>query len=364
MPEQAELERSYRRLLLAYPRFYRHERGLEILTTLLDAAKPGQVRATLGETTHLILSGLRLRLVPPGLAGKIAAGVAALWTAVVLSGVGAYAAWGSPAAEQPALDNPETITRSDSLVGRPPGRVSFGETDPLHMAYTYKAWGQFQTLAAEDLPGVRPVPGGHTRIYPKVDAAHGVLTEAHRRLADDGWQTGAFAQPDDCACGMFWASRDGLLLRLSEDRESDGRSAVVIAVHRVEPGGVLSAAIAGFVLGLVVSWPVMTWLTHRFTRTPREDRMLVLLFGIPALYACAANTVDNVLSMVPDPDTDSMLLAADLMYPLANQIANPLAASVIVVGLIACAGIVVFTPWHRHRPQGDSVPSDAAAVEG
>jgi hypothetical protein len=77
--------------------------------------------------------------------------------------------------------------------------------------------------------------------------------------------------------------------------------------------------------------------------------MLIVAFGPPVGYACLANTVDNVLSMVPDPQTQSFLLAADLMYPLANQVANPLAATVISLGLAAGIAITALTPWRRWR---------------
>jgi hypothetical protein len=363
MPEQSELERSYRRLLLAYPRFYRDERGLEILTTLLDAAKPGQVRATLGEAAHLILSGLRFRLVPPGTAGRIAAGVAALWTAVVLGGVGAYVAWDSSSATPAAINGPRVSALADALVGQPPARVDHGDGGLLDIAYSHKATGRFQTLGAEDLPGVRPVPSGHNRLYEQVDATRGVLDDALRRLRAEGWQTGVITRPAVCACGVFWATRDGLLLRMADSRASVRQEAVTVDFYPIEPNGVPTGAVAGFALGLILAWPTVTWLAHRHARIPRGDRMLFLLFAVPALYACLANTVDNVLSMVPDPDTDSVLLAADLMYPLANQVTNPLAVTVIGVGLAACVGIVVVTPWHRRHPEADPAPAPTALTE-
>lgn len=365
MPEQSDLERSYLRLLrAAYPRFYRRERGLEILTTLLDAARPGQVAATPGEAAHLILSGLRFRLVPPGTATRIAAAVATLWTAVVLGGVGAYLSWDSaPLASRRAPDDPSISALADSLVGGQAAQVGHDEGDLLDIAYSHKATGRFQTLAAEDLPGVTPVPSGHTRTYPLVDAVPGVLDAAHRRLRADGWQTGAVTRPEDCGCGAFWATRDGLLLRMTEGRAGDRQVAVNVDVYPVEPDSVPAGAVAGFALGLIVAWPVMTWLTQRYTRIPRGDRMLVLLFAVPALYACVANTVDNVLRMVPDPDTESVLLATDLMYPLANQVANPLAVSVIAAGLASCVGIVVVTPWRRGRIEADTEGAPTALTD-
>jgi hypothetical protein len=40
--DTVRLGRAYRRLMWAYPRWYRRERGAELVTTLLDDAAPGQ----------------------------------------------------------------------------------------------------------------------------------------------------------------------------------------------------------------------------------------------------------------------------------------------------------------------------------
>jgi DNA-directed RNA polymerase specialized sigma24 family protein len=56
------LARRYRTLLLAYPDSYRHQRGEELLGTLMDAARPGQRRPTAAEAADLVLGGLRQRL--------------------------------------------------------------------------------------------------------------------------------------------------------------------------------------------------------------------------------------------------------------------------------------------------------------
>ncbi len=59
----AGLERAYRRLLLAYPRWYRDQRGEEILGTLLDAAAdhPDQRHPDLADALPLIGHGLAVR---------------------------------------------------------------------------------------------------------------------------------------------------------------------------------------------------------------------------------------------------------------------------------------------------------------
>jgi hypothetical protein len=55
------LERGYRRLLRAYPAWYRRERGEEILDTLLAAAPRGRTWPSLRDCGALILGGLRVR---------------------------------------------------------------------------------------------------------------------------------------------------------------------------------------------------------------------------------------------------------------------------------------------------------------
>jgi hypothetical protein len=55
------LERGYRRLLRAYPAWYRRERGEEILDTLLAAAPRGRTWPSVRDCGALILGGLRVR---------------------------------------------------------------------------------------------------------------------------------------------------------------------------------------------------------------------------------------------------------------------------------------------------------------
>jgi hypothetical protein len=55
------LERGYRRLLRAYPAWYRRERGGEILDTLLAAAPRGRTWPSLRDCGALVLGGLRVR---------------------------------------------------------------------------------------------------------------------------------------------------------------------------------------------------------------------------------------------------------------------------------------------------------------
>jgi hypothetical protein len=56
------LERTYRLLLSAYPPEYVDSHEEEIIGTLLEGAKPGQLRPTFAEASSLLISGLRLRV--------------------------------------------------------------------------------------------------------------------------------------------------------------------------------------------------------------------------------------------------------------------------------------------------------------
>ena len=56
-----DLQRRYRRLLHAYPKSYRHQRGDELLGTLLDLSDPGQRWPAPREARALLLGGLRMR---------------------------------------------------------------------------------------------------------------------------------------------------------------------------------------------------------------------------------------------------------------------------------------------------------------
>ncbi|BCY15455.1 hypothetical protein [Actinoplanes sp. L3-i22] len=319
-----ELELSYRRLLLAYPRSYRRERGLEILTTLMDAAEPGQTRPSRDEARWLLLAGLRYRFVPPGRIAGLAAALVTLWVALVLGGAGTAAVF---AAQRPAA--PALGALSDELAGQPAANSSDASgLSPGTMAYrTVVAGGDLQTFGAEGWTGRLPVPDEQSRGYDRVPDVAAVVNAAYQRLQRDGWTMGTLLPgSDNAADGVFWAERDGALIRVAGTYD---RTGVNLSWYPVEPPGLLLGAITGFLAGGLLAWSAMTWLTRRIARTAPATRRRLLLLGLPALIACAVNSLDCVASMVPGPGTASVLLGSDLMYPLGNQLANPLAPAII-----------------------------------
>ncbi|MFG1927848.1 GlsB/YeaQ/YmgE family stress response membrane protein [Cryptosporangium sp. NPDC048952] len=64
-----ELERRYRRLLLAYPADYRAERGDEIVDTYLDTVEPGRTRPSARDAVDLLAGGARQHLRARGASG-------------------------------------------------------------------------------------------------------------------------------------------------------------------------------------------------------------------------------------------------------------------------------------------------------
>lgn len=352
MRDHIGLERAYQRLLLAYPRFYRQHRGLEILTTMLEAAKPGQSRPSRQEALHLLLSGLRCRLAPPGKLAAVVAGVVTLWVALVVGGLGAYIVWDS----SPTYPDEASIAGfSESLAGQPSSSWSFPSypNDSLQVAYNYRSSGEFQGFKMQGWTGDLPAPLSQSRGYESVKSIDTVMQDAHARLQNEGWQTGELVRFDS-GDQVFWASRDGFALRMmSSATDKTLLSSLYINIHRTEPDGVLAAAIAGFVIGAMLAWPVMVWLMHRFARAPRRARVVMVVYGLPALFACLVNSMDSTFSMTPDGG--DVMRAVSLMYPLANQYFNPLAAIVIAASLLMCLGVLASAPpSHQQSRSADS----------
>jgi hypothetical protein len=59
---EAVLERRYRRLLVCYPRIFRHDSADEILGVLMACAQPGQRWPGLAECKDLLASAIRMRM--------------------------------------------------------------------------------------------------------------------------------------------------------------------------------------------------------------------------------------------------------------------------------------------------------------
>ena len=261
---QEDLRRSYRRLMWAYPRWYRRERGAELLTTLLDdAAAAGRRRATYAETRDLIAGGLRTRLRPPrGPLAGVVAGLVALYVAVVAAAFGVLCS-GYPG---PPADD-ESVAAARIAVSEPP-RNLHGPPAACDILCP-------EPVAGDDVTAYRR-PWDHTdsvRIdyHLSPDRTSTVVTEARRRLIAAGWRVTGL-DVAGAGASSFEASNGRLDLWVSGAvREPGSGAPVTVVVAKSRSARAIGFAIAGFAGGLLAGWLIAAWTLQRW-RLHRDKR--------------------------------------------------------------------------------------------
>ncbi|WP_432976568.1 hypothetical protein [Dactylosporangium sp. CA-233914] len=248
-----DLERRYRRWLLAYPAAYRRRQGEELLTTLLDAAPPDRRTPTWREVSDLLKGGLRQRFrLPIGWAPLVVAVFVALIGGGIGSGIGGWLAWRT-AAPLPSdaaardiasvvLDQRYTaqLTRDVSPLARRPNTIMDTPTFA-------EQWSQ--------------------------DAAKERLARlGWRNLTDDGYR--------------FTAERDGIRVNASgtpidihvPGSTTVSRTSILVWLEVIEPPAVPFATVAGWVAGAVGGWQLVGWVWYRARLAP-AGRRLAVAFG-------------------------------------------------------------------------------------
>ncbi|MEV4514387.1 hypothetical protein AB0K00_36180 [Dactylosporangium sp. NPDC049525] len=345
MNDDAGLERAYRRLLLAYPRRFRRDKGAEILTTLLDAAPPGQRRPTAWETVDLLAGGVRARfLPPPGAAGAVTATVVAL-----LVGIGGAAATGW-------LGWQASTTMPSAAAGAATAQVAFGQPaqapvvdpgDPLDQDWL----GMRTAPGDEGNTGPQPAPGAvHLRLRTGTQDVAAVLAGSRERMAAAGWRT-----DPPSADGVFWASKDDQVVRVAArlgDRDPDGGGSwsegdpvyLIVSVHRPAPAAVTTLALAGLLAGAVTGWLLAVWALHARARHRSRLRTATLVLGLSSL-ALGVTTV-----LLPTVAGVVGLAAIDGWSPHDSLIAaavlrgSSVMASLVALGLAGTAVLAALAP--------------------
>ncbi len=292
----AKLWRRYRRLLLAYPRAYRRERGAEIATTLVDAAPPGQAWPRPREAADLLVRGLACRLRVRGPGAVVVAVLVTGYAAVALGALGGFLGWQSA---PPLPGNADAVR----IVGPalPPGAAVpaptrwdfvFGDnpkyTDP---PWVYLLGGTDEYQTGQVFLEVRdPALGAR----PAVD-------EAAARMRAAGWRV--VAVPADSWPSAV-AYRDGWRVELDgAGGESPG---LRIALTRTTPGAVRLLTLAGLVLGGFAGWLTVAWAYRRGRRAgPMRRAATIVLCGaglVALLPATGLSAVALVASLAPAPD--------------------------------------------------------------
>ncbi|GIF97085.1 hypothetical protein [Catellatospora citrea] len=288
-----QLEVAYRRLLLCYPRSFRRERGLEVVTTLMDAAEPGRTKPTRTEAVNLILSGLTWRFrLPDRLAYRFAAVVVALFIGLAASAVASEAVWRA----SPTMPTDATVEAIGSSV------TALAPVQGPFPSASYSGCDRADTNeACESLvpAGADPVVT-HTWIAYQVPGAevNAWVDQARDRFTADGWQLGrtVYSRSDQAIAEypeqtIFWAAKGDLVVRImgdpTEKYASSGIPNVVIGVHQQAPPMVTVAAVAGLLLGVAVGWAVAAWALRAFQRHTTAGRVAMLVAGAPGLCIAA-----------------------------------------------------------------------------
>ncbi len=256
------LERAYRRLLLAYPRHYRRERGTEILTTLLDAARPGQRRPAPRDALDLLLGGLRYRLaIPHGTLPALVATVVALLAAL---GAAAGTGWTTWRAATPEPDAASARAVVEAAIPLPPA----GEPVRYDRRLDLTADGAFDPASAWI---------GFSYAVP-ASAIPAQVWNARERLVAAGWEAGPVR--DDRGLVSFWAARGDRVVHIGGYPDAPGATEPLWAnVHGRAPGWFTLAVLAATFAGAAAGWLAAGWALRRARRPDGRLRPAVTAFG-------------------------------------------------------------------------------------
>ncbi|MBV1856366.1 hypothetical protein [Catellatospora tritici] len=287
MPD--ELERRYRRLLLAYPARYRRYRGLEMLTTLMDLAPQGRRRPTFMETVSLLAGGLRCRVALGGASMTVA-----VLTAVLLAMVGGLA--GARIGWEQAPDLPDDAAAAAIAHSADPALpASVTQRRDFLFGYDYPPVQGIEEVLVAVLGGDEYTPG-----YVKFTRAHATddlatLLAARDRLAAQGWRVSAVdRQPWG---GEFEAFRGDLYLSMDTQGGNVGELETSMWIERVTPPAVPWLTVAGLLLGAYVGWRLAGWAGRRHLTRPAWRRITAMLAFALGVGLMAPPAAFNVLGL-------------------------------------------------------------------
>jgi hypothetical protein len=276
------LERSYRRLMLAYPAPYRRRHGSEIVTTLLEMSPPARRRPPLGDAVHLIATGLRQRFRLPS--RRPAAWAAATLVTLVLGAAGAAAGSWLAARTYAALPGRDGFSAVSRLAGDGTGRVEQRDATP----HAVTSW-----WSHTDDPGW-------------------TAAAARDRLAATGWTlTGVRALPGGQSYGadgrvipmtrtVFDATRNGLHLRVF-GTVSAGHRLVSVSMWPQGNDSRWPLTVAGAIIGLLAGWPLAATVAYRLRGVTAGRARLpagLIFAALAALAVPAAACYANLGLMV------------------------------------------------------------------
>ncbi len=335
------LARSYRRLLRAYPRWYRRERGEELLTTLLDAAPPGRCRPAGADVVDLIGGALRARLRPPrGIGPYGVAVIVALYVAVAGA---AGAVWLSPYPGPPS--DAEAVAAAVAAVGREPVNVP---GPPVHCDILCPEEHGRDEVVAYDAPADRTDRVVVSYDVPAEEAAM-LVTQAHERLAAARWDVDDMQVQSD-GIRVVDAVKGGLEISLASWPASSGPggASLTVVVAKGWSTTAVAALVAGFLGGLAVGWLTVVWVLQRQRRQHPAVAAVMVLVAVPALAVTGGAVCLAALMAVgagvigPNPK--------DVQVPIFALTALPVVTVALGVASLVTLGLAALPAGWRRPP--------------
>ena len=322
----------------AYPRWYRRERGLELMTTLLDDAAAGQRRPRWTDIVDLIGGGVLARLRPPrGVLPGFVILLVALSMAVVVSGAAVLASpYPGPPTEAQAIAVGSIAT--DLPVHNLPGPVL-----DCHEGSCDQPQSGDDVVAYDEAP----MRTANTVVHYQVPRTQGatVVKRARERLSSAGWQVAADSVDFDTE--GFSAAKDGLNVTLYTavtPSDSANTDLVQMYVSKRVSAATVTAVIAAVVIGSVAGWMIGVWAMQRFKRHQRSRRRDIRDAAVPFLLG-AAMMISSTIAFITIDWSDG-ISPEDVQAPLVFILFWwPIT---IVLAISALYGLVAL--WLSTRP--------------
>jgi hypothetical protein len=351
------LATRYRRLLWCYPRDYRHQRGQEIVGTLLDLAPAGRAWPTARQAANLVRHGLRCRL------GRPASRSVVIWAVLTSLVWGLFiAAFASRAGWETARPLPTVaeataifsdVLPDENLAGRvhrsPAMFVVYGQPLTLQNVNVlfFGDGGEYEfgtTRGTLDGPAdERRAPGA-----------------VMRRLRSNGWEVAeprtenavecaiSSCDPDTLPTKTFLTARRGSDIIEIEIYPSAGSNETNVSMNlqRATPWSVCPASLVGGVLGVVIGWLVFGWASRR-----SETRNAALRLVTNAFYGFAM-----VLWWLPIIVASSSALAHHVdrthfrWHPLWEWLGQPVGSLLFLIGTGMALVVFAVAALPRRKP--------------
>ncbi|MGY0237064.1 hypothetical protein [Longispora urticae] len=273
------LRRRYRRLLWAYPDWYRQERGLEILSTLLEGSRPGQRRPSGADALDIVGRGLRCRFRPPaGLQYVFVTVVAVLFFAS--AGAAAVALTYSAAASVPSEREAVAVARLAT------GQTARNLAGPV-VACTYycpEDWrpdGDQVVTFDDPFEENRGVDHVTVVFWTPTHLLPSTVDDARSRLATDGWQLGDLTVQQD-GTRHFGAEKNGLKVQVAAYHDAGGGPALHLRFES-QLSDLTAVAVAGFAAGTLTGWTLTAWILQRHRRHEGGVKATTTVCAVPIL---------------------------------------------------------------------------------